>query len=218
MELFRSTDGGQSGTAVAALDGAATADARADGINRVCWDLRHEALPLPRIPGQEADRRAWHDTALSLHDLERTANQAAETVVILGEQLANLECMIGTRAMPDAAKTLFDATSRKVTDLRARLGVPLPRGDGGSGGGRENARRNVSGRITSVKTAIMASTSAPTAWQASQARLLRGELSKTITDLNGVISADMPHLAKALAASSLLPPALPPIKPIEPGS
>jgi photosystem II stability/assembly factor-like uncharacterized protein len=261
------------GASVAELQGEATAGAHAPGINRVYWDLRHQALPLPRIPGQEirgpttyfadplegpfvlpgeyrvtllvdgkdagsttvqvhsdraielsdADRRAWHDTAVGLHELQATADHAAETVVVLGEQIAALQRVAGRpQAMAEPVKAAFDSATKKIADLRVRLGVPSPngtgRGGGGGGGGGANANRNVRGRITSVKTQIMASTSAPTAFQASEARAVRGELATAIGDLNAMISSDMPALVKALSANSALPPALPLIKPIVPPS
>ncbi|HTK28867.1 MAG TPA: hypothetical protein VL309_04920 [Vicinamibacterales bacterium] len=253
-----------SGTAVAEVSGIETEHGRAAGINRVYWDLRHEALPLPKIPGQEvrgpttyfadplqgpyvlpgeykvtlvvdgrdagtssiqvsndraiqlsdADRKAWHDTALALHQLEGAADRAAETVVVIGDQLAALQRIASrTPAALDAVKSELDTTRKTLADLRARLGVPSPDGGGrGGSGGGGGANRNVRGRITNVKTQIMASTSAPTAFQTDEARLVRGDLAKAIDDVNKVISTDMPALMKTLASGGALPVVLPAIK------
>jgi photosystem II stability/assembly factor-like uncharacterized protein len=238
---------------------------RAAGINRVYWDLRHQGLQRPSIPGEpvkgpttyfadplqgpfvlpgqyrvtlvvdgvdrgstsvrvandpliditEADRNSWHDTALALHQLQRQADQGAEAVVALGDQLGQVKRLVGkTAAAPPAVSAAIDATAAKVADLRVRLGVPTGEGRGGGGGGGPNANRNVRARITSVKTQIMASTSAPTAFQTSEARVVKDELAKAIAALNAVITEDMPALAQTLAANKSLLSALKPIRPI----
>ncbi len=163
----------------------------------------------------DADRKSWHDTALALHQLQRQADEGAEAVVALGDQLGQVRRLIGkTAATPQAVSAAIDATAAKIADLRVRLGVPTGEGRGGGGGGGANANRNVRARITSVKTQIMASTSAPTAFQAGEARIVRDELAKAIASLNAVITDDMPALAQTLAANKSLIPALKPIRPI----
>ena len=137
------------GGAITELSGDATAGARQAGINRVYWDLRHQPLAFPKIPGEqrpgpttyfddplpgpfvladeyrvtltvdgktvgtktvrvtndrlvtigEADRRAWHDTALALHRWQRSAYEAAEAVVVLTDAVRTLERLI-RRAAP----------------------------------------------------------------------------------------------------------------------
>jgi hypothetical protein len=166
----------------------------------------------------DADRRAWHDTALKLHDLERTADEAGDAVAALGDQLSVLQRLASrTSPAPDAVKTAFDAIATKLADLRVRFGVPAPGGNGrGGGGGRGNANRDVRARITSVKTQVMASTSAPTAFQAAEAKAVVDELRKAVADLNAVIGTDVPSLVKTLAANNYLLPPIAPIKPISP--
>jgi hypothetical protein len=257
-----------SGADVADLGGEATADARAAGINRLVWDLRHQALPLPHFPGQfvrgpttyfadplrgpfvlpgeyrvtltvdgreagttsvrvdgdraveitGADRRAWHDTTLELHELERTADKAGDAVAALGDEIATLQRLAGPGSpTPEPVRGAFDAIAKKLADLRVRFGVPTPGGGGGrGGGGRGNANRDVRARITAVKTQMMASTSAPTANQAAEAKAVADELAKAVADLNAVIGTDVPSLVKTLGANSYLLPPLAPIKPIAP--
>jgi photosystem II stability/assembly factor-like uncharacterized protein len=166
----------------------------------------------------DTDRRAWHDTALKLHDLERTADEAGDAVAALGDQLSVLQRLASrTSPAPDAVKTAFDAIATKLADLRVRFGVPAPGGNGrGGGGGRGNANRDVRARITSVKTQVMASTSAPTAFQAAEAKAVVDELRKAVADLNAVIGTDVPSLVKTLAANNYLLPPIAPIKPISP--
>jgi photosystem II stability/assembly factor-like uncharacterized protein len=255
------------GATVADVD-ATTEDAHAAGINRVVWDLRHQALPLPHFSGQfvrgpttyfadplqgpfvlpgdyrltltvdgheagttsvhvdsdrlvemtEADRHTWHDTALNLHELERTADQAGDAVAALGDQIGVLQRLASRgSSTPDAVRTAFDGIAKKLADLRVRFGVPTPGASGrGGGGGRGNANRDVRARITSVKTQVMASTSAPTAFQASEAKAVVDELRKAVADLNNVIAADVPALVKTLSANNYLLPPIAPIKPISP--
>ncbi len=160
----------------------------------------------------EADRRAWHDTALKLHDLERTADEAGDAVAALGDEIGVLQRLAGRgSSTPDTVRSAFDAVAKKLADLRIRFGVPTP--GGGRGGGRGNANRDVRARITSTKTQVMASTSAPTAYQTEEARAVGDDLAKAVADLNTVIVTDVPALVKTLGANSYLLP-LAPIKPI----
>jgi hypothetical protein len=166
----------------------------------------------------EADRHTWHDTALNLHELERTADQAGDAVAALGDQIGVLQRLASRgSSTPDVVRTAFDGIAKKLADLRVRFGVPTPGASGrGGGGGRGNANRDVRARITSVKTQVMASTSAPTAFQASEAKAVVDELRKAVADLNNVIAADVPALVKTLSANNYLLPPIAPIKPISP--
>ena len=48
------------------------------------------------LPMSDADRKTWHDTTLSLHQLQRAANDAADAVTTLGTQLTTAESLLKT--------------------------------------------------------------------------------------------------------------------------
>ncbi|MEW6320668.1 MAG: glycosyl hydrolase [Acidobacteriota bacterium] len=249
------------GALVRTLDGDATKDAVAVGVNRVYWDLRHEPLPaiqgLPQggggfggggnngpvvLPGEyrvtltvdgrdagtktlrvtgdpdiqitDADRKVWHDTALALHALQRTANDAANLVRQLGEQYRTVEGLLKSAAgAPAEARTAVEAAGKQLAELRRQLGVPAPGqpAAGGGGGGFGGQQQNVRGRIGQTKGQVMASTSLPTEQQTRIAGELREDLAKVVQAVNDAIAA-MPALYDKLGASGLKPAALTPVK------
>ena len=84
----------------------------------------------------DADRKTWHDTALALHELQKSADEAAEAVTELGRQFQALENVVkGATNVPPAATSALGETAKKLADLRRRLGVTAPGQQGGGGGG-----------------------------------------------------------------------------------
>jgi hypothetical protein len=165
------------------------------------------------MPMTEAERRTWHDTALTLHELQRVANTAAEAVTTLGTQVTAAEAMIKTAAnVPPAAKTSLADINTKLTDLRRRLGVGQGQG-GGGGGGFGGQQANVRGQVGQVKGQIMGSTSMPTAQQTRAAAEARDDMMKIVNDTNDLIAA-VPALYDALGAPGAKPAALKPVGPL----
>ena len=73
-------------------------------------------------------KRTWHDTALSLHELQKIANDAAAAVTALGPQITAVENMSRNASnLSAAAKTAISDAQTKLADLRRRLGVAAPR-------------------------------------------------------------------------------------------
>jgi hypothetical protein len=163
------------------------------------------------MPMTEAERKTWHDTALNLHDLQRVANSAAETVNTLEKQLSAAEALMKSASnAPAAAKTAIGDANTKLADLRRRLGLNQQQGGGGGGGGFGGQQGNVRGQLGQVKGQIMGSTSMPTAQQVRQAGELREDLDKVIADTNALIAA-VPAIYDALGATGVKPAALKPV-------
>lgn len=163
------------------------------------------------MPMTDADRRTWHDAALGLHELQRTANGAAEAVITLRAQVTAAEAMMKTAAdVPAAAKTAVGDINTKLTDLRRRLGLNQQGGPGGGGGGFGGQQANVRGRVGQLKGQVMGSTSLPTAQQIRVAGELREDVTKLAADTNELIAA-VPALYDALGASGARPAALKPV-------
>ena len=165
-------------------------------------------------PMTEAERKTWHDTALSLHDMQGVANSAAEAVTTLATQLTAAEALLKTAANPPAAaKTAIAEANTKLTDLRRRLGLNQQAGGGGGFGGQQG---NVRGTLGQTKGQIMGSTSLPTAQQIRSSVELREDLAKVIADTNELMAA-IPAIYDALGASGAKPTALKPVGPVPPG-
>jgi photosystem II stability/assembly factor-like uncharacterized protein len=166
------------------------------------------------MPMTDTERKTWHDTALNLHDLQRLANTAAETVNTLATQLTAAEALFKSAANPSgAAKTAVSDANTKLADLRRRLGLNQQQGGGGGGGGFGGQQQNVRGQLGQVKGQVMNSTSMPTAQQIRIAGELREDMSKVVTDVNELINA-IPAIYDSLGASGVKPAALKPLGPL----
>jgi hypothetical protein len=159
----------------------------------------------------DADRKTLHDTALALHELQRSANEAADSVTELNRQFTALEGLVKGSATAADAKAPLEDASKRLAELRRRLGVPVPGQQGGGGGGGGfggGPNPNVRGQIGQVKGQIMGSTSLPTATQMRQATEMREDLAKVIDEVNTVITTAMPALFKQVGAQAT------PLKPL----
>ena len=166
------------------------------------------------MPMTDAERKTWHDTALNLHDLQRLANTAGETVNTLATQLTAAESLVKAASnAPASAKSALADANTKLADLRRRLGLNQPQGGGGGGGGFGGQQQNVRGQLGQVKGQLMGSTSMPTAQQIRIAGELREDMTKVIADVNELINA-IPAIYDALGASGVKPAALKPLGPL----
>jgi photosystem II stability/assembly factor-like uncharacterized protein len=166
----------------------------------------------------DADRKVWHDTALTLHRLQEQANEAADAVTQLGTQYNLIESLLKTAAnAPAETRTALDGAGKQLTELRRRLGVVLPGqqvgGGGGGGGGFGGQQQNVRAQVATTKTQIMNSTSLPSEQQLRALTELRGDLGTLIQETNALIAAT-PALFDRIGAGALKPAALKPVRPV----
>jgi photosystem II stability/assembly factor-like uncharacterized protein len=152
----------------------------------------------PAIQISDADRKAWHDTALALHELQAKANDAANTINDAWSQYQAIQQQTRGQTLPPALKTEMEATSKALEAVRRRLGL-AGGGGGGFGGGTENVR----GRIGQTKGAIMGSTSVPTAVQMQLVKELQAALPALVADSQAA-AGRLPTLAKNLMNANLL--------------
>jgi hypothetical protein len=178
--------------------------------------------PDTAVQMTDAERKTWHDTALALHELQRTANEAADAVTELGRQFQALEGLVKVATnVPSAATSAMAETSKRLADLRRRLGVPEPtadggggrggRGGGGGGGGFGQQQQNVRGTIGQTKGQVMNSTSLPTSQQSRVTNESREDLMKVVQDANALI-AELPSLYDKIGVSALKPAQLKPVR------
>jgi hypothetical protein len=158
----------------------------------------------------DADRKLHHDTGLALHELQRSANEAAEAVVTMGDQFRGIDDLVNRGNAPGPVKSAVDDTRTRLTALRRQLGLAGgggPDQEGGGGFGNQAVRN----QIGQVKNQVLASSSAPTEMQMRALRELREDLAKVIADTNTMITSAMPALYKTLAEHNLQ---LTPLKPL----
>jgi hypothetical protein len=146
----------------------------------------------------DADRRAWHDTALALHRMQEQANELADQVAAAWTRFQALEQQARGQTLPAVLKTAMEAVRKELEAARRRLGLAGggPGGGGGFGGGAENVR----GRMGQLKGAIMASTSLPTEVQMRQKREIEAAWPKAAAEANAAM-AKLPGVAKEVVAA-----------------
>jgi photosystem II stability/assembly factor-like uncharacterized protein len=160
------------------------------------------------MPMSDADRKTWHDTTFTLHELQKAANDAADAVTTLETQLTTAESLLKTAgSAPGGGKQAIEEAGKRLAALRPQLGVGQT-GGGGFGGGQNP---NVRARIGQLKAQMMGSTSAPTAMQLRSATEAREDLAKVVQEVNDLMTA-VPQIYEKLGAAGLKPAALSAVK------
>jgi photosystem II stability/assembly factor-like uncharacterized protein len=160
------------------------------------------------MPMSDADRKTWHDTTFTLHELQKAANDAADAVTTLETQLTTAESLLKTAgSAPGGGKQAIEEAGKRLAALRPQLGVGQT-GGGGFGGGQNP---NVRARIGQLKAQMMGSTSAPTAMQLRSATEAREDLAKVVQEVNDLMTA-VPQIYEKLGAAGLKPAALNAVK------
>ena len=129
----------------------------------------------------DGDRKIWHDTALALHQMQRRANELADTVNDAWTQFQNLQQQTKNRTLPANVKGQLDGLAKELEGVRRRLGLA---GGGGFGGNPENLR----GRIGQVKGGIMAATAHPTEVQMRQVKEMQAAMPKLEADVKAAVA------------------------------
>jgi photosystem II stability/assembly factor-like uncharacterized protein len=148
----------------------------------------------------DSNRRLWYDTATSLHQLQRRANDAADVVNDAWTQFQALQQQTRNRTLPDGLKTRLETLTKELEGVRRQLGLG---GGGPGGGGFGVGNENVRGRIGQLKGAVMGASAAPTAVQMRQYKELQGALPKLETNAKAVAGKVGP-LAKDLMNAGVL--------------
>jgi photosystem II stability/assembly factor-like uncharacterized protein len=168
----------------------------------------------PLIKISNADRKLQHDTALTLHELQRSMNEASAAVSAATDQIRAVQDLLKTVANPPSAVIrATDFLAGRLAGIGQSLGAGgQPAGGRGRGGGGAQPMGN---QLSSAKSQIMGWTAAPSAQQVQLAREIREQLIKLITDLNDAITTAIPALYKTLSDNKIQPPPLKPIPPVK---
>ena len=167
----------------------------------------------PLVKMTDADRRSLYTMLLSLTEMQRTAESAADAIDKMNEEVQRVSEMLAEHpSPPDAVKTSAENVNEEITDLRTELiGTDDP---GGGGGFRSRA---LSDRIDRLKAALMGSQSLPTVIQSDRLELFLEELNDVVGRVNTSINSTLPNLYRQLNDNNIYPIPSEPIKPVGSG-
>jgi len=154
----------------------------------------------------DADRKIWHDAAMTAHRMQQTANDLADAVNDAWSQLETIQAQMKGRTVAADLQSQIDGLRKELTGVRTRLGL-------GGGGGFGNTQ-NLRGRIGQIKGGIMGMTMVPTETQTRQLKEAQEELPGLVEAVNAATATVAP-LMQALVSGGLIPA---PIAPVPPGS
>ena len=146
----------------------------------------------PDVPLNDADRRVYDEAARRAYELNRRANEAANTVVDLNEQFSPVEKAVEKHDLAEVKEI-----SERLEVLRRRFGV-FRRQRG------RPADEDVRGNISRLRGAILGATAVPTEAQTRLLAKLSGELDEVIAELNETLSS-ISELYRDLATKGLYP-------------
>ena len=157
-----------------------------------------------------ADRKAQHDTALMLHELQRTMGEADRVISAANDQVRAIQDLLKGAAAPvPAVAAAAAAATTGLADLARQLGSGAS--PGGGRGGAPAGPPTVRSRVSATKTQIVGWTARPTAAQIRTARSSRDEVARILGDLNRLTASTIPALYKAAVDGNLKPPPPTPI-------
>ncbi len=167
----------------------------------------------PWVEMTDADRRRLYTMLLSLTEMQRTAESAADAIDKMNEEVQRVSGMLAEHpSPPDAVKTSAEDVNEEITDLRTQL-----IGTGGPGGGGGFGAQTLSARIDRLKAALMGSQSLPTVIQSDRHELALEELNDVVGRVNTSISSTLPNLYRQLNDHDIHPVPGEPIRPVGSG-
>jgi phage-related protein len=163
----------------------------------------------PDINISDADRRAWFDAVMQMHRLQKTMNEAAESVGQLNERIRSIQQSLkDTPAAADSIKAKVEELAKRFATVGRRFGIGAA--NPFEAGQFERINENLRFRIGGLKGGILSSTSRPTETQMRMISEARALLEKTVDEANALINS-LPALYRELAEGGIYPA---PVKPI----
>ncbi len=168
-----------------------------------------EVMGDPEINITAEDRRAQFDAAMELHRMQKTVNEAAESVAALNDRIRAIQQALKDNPnAPAELKSKVDDLAKKFAPVGRNFGIGM--GDPLVTGDFESFTRNLRARVGGLKSGIMASTSRPTETQMRMIPEVRAAVSKVIDEANALING-LPALNKELVENGIYPAAVKPI-------
>ena len=147
----------------------------------------------PAVELGGAERIAYDNITIDLHELQRRGTTIAGTLNTLHEQVtAAAEELEGQNETPANVKADFDAFKEAWDELRAKFGVPTGGGGGGRGGfgrgrGGGGNRGNVLARVGALKGSILSFWEAPSAALVGQYYEVKPALEAAIAEAEAML-------------------------------
>jgi hypothetical protein len=164
----------------------------------------------PEITIAEADRRAAFDAAMELHRMQKTFNEASDSVGALNQRLTAMQQAVkDNKDAPAALKARVEEFAKKFQPVGRQFGVGMS--DPSVTGDFESFARALRSRIGQLKSGVMASTSRPTETQSRQIPEVRAAMDKAIQDANQLIG-EFSSLQKEMAEGGVYPASVKPIQ------
>ena len=150
----------------------------------------------PKVQLTLAQRTNYNAVVDDLHEMQRRGTVTARSLNALYPQFAQLGARLDSASAPAAVKTQFETLKKEFDVVRVKFGVPIQtgapgRGGGGGGGGGRGGGAdpsNVLGRVSALKTGLMAIWETPSPALLSQYTALKLELPKAITEANAFLT------------------------------
>ena len=164
----------------------------------------------PEITIAEADRRAMFDSSMELHRMQKTFNEASDSVNALNQRLTAMQQAVkDNKDAPAPLKTKVEEFAKKFQPVGRLFGIGM--GDPLVTGDFESFARALRARIGGLKGGIMASTSRPTETQSRQIPEVRAAMERAIQDANKLIT-EFSALQREMAESGVFPASIKPIQ------
>ncbi len=160
----------------------------------------------PEVRLTDAQRRAYFDLVIGLHDLQRRGEEAARALTTLSSQVA--DATAHAKDAPTVSATTrasLDEVAKALDAVRVKFGVGVAAVAGGRGAGRGGGAidpRDVLARAGALKTQIMAFWETPSDALAKQAVEIREALPKAIAEANACLLKAM-TVSQALAKANI---------------
>jgi hypothetical protein len=148
----------------------------------------------PAVGISAADRVAWHETLVSLHEMIGVSHAVTTTARQLEGQVAQVRELLTTR--PDAARAL--GTQLESIEFKLQTILDEMQGTDTGGGATQPGAPPLANQIRQLYSAVGASTALPTAEQADLTGRSRELLAAQVDAINQVLDVDMAELQAQL--------------------
>ena len=175
----------------------------------------------PSVQMTDVQAKKYYDMASDLHDMQRRGGEMSAALSSLNTQFGELsEKVKGMSTVPDAVKTQLETATKELATIRTKFGGLAPaaapaaggpgggRGGGGGGGGRGGGGGggvnddDLTQRVNTIKSLLMAFQDNPSAFVTQQYTEVKPALAKAIADGNAFIVKTM-ALSQALKKSDV---------------
>ncbi len=153
----------------------------------------------PLIAISDADRRAWHDTLLTLDGLFATVKAVLATAETSKERLSDIESLLQDRSQPDSSLEEQVATTQEALE-EVLIAI---RGEGERSRAEQPGAPPLAEGVRQLYANIEIATARPTEEQRRLTQEAHDKLSREVEKLNDLLAGPLPDLYQKLDAAGL---------------